>query len=848
MLHIVLKDIKNMFKHPIMLTALLLGIVIASASMIMYYVMGSKRLNINNNSIAQEQTVEVKGYGTSDSEINGILSLIEEDRIPEVWYIYAVDYSSDEYDLLGFKQYGNDFTIKIGEMLNDGDSGHCLVSANWIKERTIEIGESISIRGHHYTVKGINPDFDPLMYDIRRLQPGIEFVAGSDSIIERDDEVKDRPSKVAIIPLEDFSENIFPASIYHIVFSQPITMDQRAEIEELFSTELGLNEFTDMTAFIETNSTVQWSESAIYLAAVIAGVINIISLFAYFLRENKRQYAIYKLVGASNIKIIAIMLIELFLYTIAGFIIGTAGAIPLITNLSLFSKTSPPSFEALFILFIMIYISAVFICFGQIISILHKKSEKKKKSKHAIMHLSEGDISIGNRFVYLLSYQYKKKNTLNVISLIFLSIAVAFSFTYAMTYVFESGKYDNYYKINYKYDFGIVSLSDDYIGRLNEDILSQKISSAEQDAQTVTLIEKLKDIEGVNDVSIISLDTIGIYDVGHYKSNEEYLSFLTQYSSKYIDSIDMPMSQGNWEAMRGYDPSDENAVIPCVVTQQKAQKYPFGSEFTAVLNFDTGFKEVNIDDDGTVNTIVESLPVERNFKVVGVVDESAYVFAPSCQVYHCDREEQDVSVLMPKLNNNEALSTDIIAPIIYHEGKRMFSPYSYDFFVYGDKGMNNDMKEAIHAAAAPNAEVFFFSTAIENYNKLFSTGGGNIYVFHSIISGLLLIFGIGGFSLIQFAMNRRTYGVYYTCGMSWEYSIKLILMWNALNTLLPAIAGAYLGIIMAMHFRDFMARSIVLSMLCGVGVVAIILILTGIAITFYVKKKKPKSLLTEDAK
>ena len=84
--------------------------------------------------------------------------------------------------------------------------------------------------------------------------------------------------------------------------------------------------------------------------------------------------------------------------------------------------------------------------------------------------------------------------------------------------------------------------------------------------------------------------------------------------------------------------------------------------------------------------------------------------------------------------------------------------------------------------------------------------------------------------------------------MSWEYSIKLILMWNALNTLLPAIAGAYLGIIMAMHFRAFMARSIVLSMLCGVGVVAIILILTGIAITFYVKKKKPKSLLTEDAK
>ena len=77
MLHIVLKDIKNMLRRPAMFIILLLGIIIASASMVMYYTMGSKKINIINNSLGQRNTVEVKGYGMAEFEIDGILELID---------------------------------------------------------------------------------------------------------------------------------------------------------------------------------------------------------------------------------------------------------------------------------------------------------------------------------------------------------------------------------------------------------------------------------------------------------------------------------------------------------------------------------------------------------------------------------------------------------------------------------------------------------------------------------------------------------------------------------------------------------------------------------------------------
>ncbi len=844
MLHIVLKDIKNMLRRPAMFIILLLGIIIASASMVMYYTMGSKKINIINNSLGQRNTVEVKGYGMSEFEIDGILELIEEGSLPDVQYIYAVDYDSENYDLLGFKSYHGEYSVKVGNFIEDGDTGQCLVTADWFDDRTVEVGEEILIRGKKYKVKGINDYFNALTYDIRRLQLGTEFVAGSDTVIERDEEVKDRPSTVAIVPLEDFSKNMFLSSIYHIVFSEPITMDQRTEIEQLFSDQLSLTEFTDISAFMETNNIVQWSESAIYLAAVLAGIVNIISLFAYFLRENKRQYAIYKLLGASNGKISSIMLIELLIYTTVGFIIGTMGALPLISTLSVFEISSLPTIGALIILFIILYISAAFICFLQIKHILNKKEVKQRRSNDERKTAKKADIQIGNRFLYLLSFQYKNRNALNFISLICLSIAVAFSFTYAMTYVFESGKFDSYYKANYDYDFGIISMSDEYASKLVKKLYMQEISYIEQDEQTIELINKLKGLEGVNNVAQISINDTIIYDKGHYKDFEgDYYSNVTQYSYDYIDSIDMPMAEGSWENMKGYDPTDETAVIPCVVKKQKAEKYPLGCEFTAIVDFDTGMKESGLDEEGLPIGVSASEPVERKFKVVGVVDEKAYVFSSSCQVYGCDRKLQDVTILMINFYNSESISTDIISPIIYHNGKKMFSINSTDLFVYGDKRMSDEMKDVINEAAAPTAEVFFFSTAIENYNKLFSEGGGDIYVFHSIISGLLLILGVGGFSLIQFSMNRRTFGVYYTCGMSWSNSIKQILTVNAFNTLLPAILGAYLGIVMASRFRYFLTSSKILSMLCGIGLVALILAIVGIITARHMKKINPKLCL-----
>ncbi len=238
------------------------------------------------------------------------------------------------------------------------------------------------IQGKAYNVKGINGIYTPTLFDMRRLEHGTEYLAGDDKELERDEIVLNRPDICAVIPMEDFCNMGLDASIYHITFSEPLTEKQRAEIEQLMADELGLMEFTPVTEFYEVSAITQWSDFAIYFIAVVAGLINIISLFAYFIRNNKRQYEIYKLMGASNGKITVIIFSELFAFAALGYVISLAGAIPIINNSDIFEKASIPSVLALIVIFMLIYLAAVLMCVGQIRNItLGKRNRHAKKKK-----------------------------------------------------------------------------------------------------------------------------------------------------------------------------------------------------------------------------------------------------------------------------------------------------------------------------------------------------------------------------------------------------------------------------------------------------------------------------------
>ena len=147
------------------------------------------------------------------------------------------------------------------------------------------------------------------------------------------------------------------------------------------------------------------------------------------------------------------------------------------------------------------------------------------------------------------------------------------------------------------------------------------------------------------------------------------------------------------------------------------------------------------------------------------------------------------------------------------------------------------------------AQVDYFKDAIDKYNEMFTSGGGEVYIMHSVIAGLLLLFGIGGFTLVQFSLNKRTYGVYYACGMRWAQASRLMLTANGINTLIPAAIGGVLGIVLATVVRgSFAPLSIVLSVGSGIAAVGVVYLIISVFSSIYIKREQPKNLLSEDAK
>ena len=117
---------------------------------------------------------------------------------------------------------------------------------------------------------------------------------------------------------------------------------------------------------------------------------------------------------------------------------------------------------------------------------------------------------------------------------------------------------------------------------------------------------------------------------------------------------------------------------------------------------------------------------------------------------------------------------------------------------------------------------------------------------HAAVASALLILGVGGYSIMLFAANKRTYGIYYVCGMPWSKAAGLTVAGNALDMLLPAAVGAVVGVYAAQGVRSFDNATITLSVLTGLGAVAAVYALTSVVIALSMRKARPKRLMTAD--
>lgn len=824
MFKIIFTDIKSMLKRPLLFLVMFFGIIAGAFSLIVYYISASNSQYLNENWASQDKTIEFYNCSISAPHIYKLMELLSDGSLPEIYYASVASYNSDDYDLIGVYN-PNKTELKSGEMISNEYLGtNTATVSSDIKEEDISLGDKIRINGINYKVIGIlSPGtYNPLTYDIRRITDGQSYVSGVDTQ-QTDTSLKNRPQKAIIVPLDvipNFELSIanYDKGYFHITFTESLTQTEREEIEQkIFEAIYGLP--TDMSQYslVLDNNTA--GELISYSAAVIAGLVNIITLFAYFLKENKKQYGIYKMLGASPVKIFIICLSELSLYTLFAFSIGAIGAVNFIERSGLFPNHTPITVWSLLLIYLLLLLVQVLASLKTIIELAYGKSfcfSSRKKY---------GDKPFPQKFLTLLSYRYSGKNIIHIASVSLLAMIISFVLTFGFSYVYDSGHYTRYVKNNY--DCAVSAFSPSFY--LDSEFYRNRTKCIDN------IEDALNSLDNTYGIGKITNSGGCFAWTQEEASSLEYefdkIVFLRSVNNSFAEYSPIPLSQGSWEAFSEYDSQNEDTAIPCIIPKDMEDRFPLNTEFTLKIE--------QYDDNGQISTI------PRVFRVVGIADADAlrpnYGYAdegnPNITTY-----QLSYTVTSEVREGGLATVQEFFIPEITIDGNvpDFQSGTIPTYFIYSDN--YNNIKEW-QSSLVKYGTVFSFEELCENYETEYKNGGGSTYFMHAVIAGTLLLLGIGGYSLMFFASMKKNYGVYYMCGMPWRKAIRLTLSGNGLDILLPGIIGSLLGIISVREIRQFSLDTIYLSALTGFLTIFAVFLITSIIISYLLSKYSPTGLL-----
>ena len=850
MFRIIWKDVRNMLRRPLVFLLLFVGLVVGGFSLLVYYVSSSQELKVSRQAAGVDNVVEAAAQTGDVFEIQRFMEFFESGNFPEVEFASAISYEYEDYDVVGlyWHQEGEVAASYKGSFLDASMMGlnKAVASADIFGDREAELGERIKIKGQPYEIVGLVSAYGgymPELYDARRLKMGTEDVAGVELDRTWQAELKDRPDRVVIIPLDTFEQRGLTSSYYHITFKEELTAAQRRELETRMVEKVGVSGCTDMTQFIQINRINHLSKVLVYFAAIAAGIINIVSLFAFFLKENRRQYVAYRVMGATGGQIAAIVITELALYTLAAFSIGCAGAVPFIEYSGFVGVHMPYGFFDFLFLYLALLGVEVLICLGQIriltgqtMTRLRGGAEERDRPER-----KAGEDRVGGmKFAYLLTFRYNRKNIVRTVSIAFLTLVTAFSLAYAMTYVFVSGRYTRY---------GAKAFPDDVLELMyhNNEFYFQQTDWVQQSGKSYLsapglreLEERMQELEGVKG--------LGRATTFHTFFYGERMYFANEVNRAFAENAPVLLKKGSWEALAQYDAADESAVIPVIVPPYLEKEFPLGTRFSMEYRFVVGQEESG---DGTGTYTILSDNHMREFEVAGVIDEASFSITTSDQMWdevlfvtdHLEDLYDDTLV-----EKEGKWPTPLYMPEVLHNGehdaRNMWLP-SYYLFPEREGKANMD---AWNEAVTEYGKWESFDDCIAEYVENFQAAGGNIYFMHAAVASALLILGVGGYSIMLFAANRRMYGIYYVCGMPWSKAAGLTVAGNALDMLLPAAVGAVAGVYAARGIRVFDNATIALSVLTGVGAVLALYALTSAIIALSMRKARPKQLMAADGR
>ncbi len=835
-----LSNIKQFLtKRTVIALVLLLGIIISSCAMNVYYSQSVAMSNTLTGYSSVEKAIDFQA-GTMTSADYESISVFLSDYTDELDFYSVMSTQLEDVDIIGIKADTQKIGVEIGEWVTE--TGQIVVPYE-INGEYINVGDTYNLDGKDYTVCGVyNPmGYQADLYSSKRISQASFAATGVESEIQFDEEnpydFSDREVYGVFIMYSDFVENEYVGEIFRVKFLNSFSDAFKDDFVNDFIANIV--ETTGNIINAETNAMdkagevygVQFiSKFLIYILITVLSLINTLTLFAYVLKQNKKDFLLYKSLGATNKKLLLVTAIESAIYIIIAYTLGFAASKYIVNHTDL--KGTVPYYglkQYLLLLAVVLIIALIYILISQYMLL------KKQKDEEPLLNLRSFIKKTGFKKLYLLLKNYSSGILSEAI--IFLQVMlVAFSFTYVASFYFERGA-------SMRLAERMTNGNETYLYTWNSKMMFEVMENFDrnslfaQEAQ-----EKIKSLEGINSYGCANCFDFHLnVDKTKQLLNKEVFTLynVRSISPSIIEKINTKVSKGVWldEWKDGVDIA-ELGYIPVVISENFADDLDLKCGDTLENN---GFwfnreswKYVETDEYEywDISNDTELF----NIKIVGILDNNSNVFLGVGNPPTLGTVFYSVDSFVNK--ENQYL---IYSPYVYKNDKLIIKEGVYDgqtlLFPDGTKDI-----EYYREQMESYGYVYTMEELAYRDDDYYLTGTSE-YEIHFYVTVALLIIGVIGYNLLSIERNKKIYGVYFSCGMPFKKAIGISMGANAVIFVLGGVIGSLWGLISADSTRGMMLDTKIYSICTAIGFIIVMFLISSITMFIQMAKLSPVNMI-----
>lgn len=836
-------NIKKMVKrYTLIWLVLIIGLIVTSTAFNIYY---SYSAALGNTLTGAADAARVVDFNASQMNSAALVSAGEllNKGAKEIKFYCVMNVTNEDADIIGVNSSEPLINMSRGNWVALGQ----VVVPSELNGKEYASGDIIEISGKEFVVAGVyNPVYyRASLYNSHRLTRAEYAGAGVEEDYSEKPEgfynftIRDTPG--IFMAYEDYSALGLQSDMLRVRFSAALGDGQKedfaASLGEYVKAASGISIIADLSSVEKSEAIFTqefFSKFTICVFIVLLSLVNAVTLFYYILQKNQRENLLLKSLGATNAKIITLSCFELGVYILLGFTGGffLARAVTNLTDLKEISlHIGLPQYLLLLGVTLVISLSVIAVSQRKLLKAI--KPKEKRTGTGRTVKLKQ---------LYLVIKSYTPTFLREFIILLQV-VFVAFSFTFSATYYFQRGA-------NVRETKRYLGNEDIFIYSPNDYVLEEcmNVSANAIDGSTSqvldSLLDTLKGLDGLEKIGIANKENFSFPKIP--VGAEQFTSYFQSgyvVNSALINAYKPKLASGIWltEWADGAD-YNELGYIPMVINEIVAKEYGYRVGDTVEDQYIGREFRYSVD-----KNWCEYEPLNYTYKIVGIISENsklyingAYPVASNTilekNISEIPKDVQEQSGMGPTLENSV-----VYVPEIYRDGKEIFADNMYSSWplLFPDsKSRLEDWNEQVEEYGG----IYNLEDVVKGMDYLFDEGTSE-YTYHMYITSGLLIVGIAGYNLLSLERNRKTLGIYYSCGMPWGKASVISLLANGAIFLAGGIFGSIWGISSAVNSRDIMPDTVIYSVVTAVAFVMGLFFISSVAMLLQMSKQHPINMI-----